>query len=232
MTVIGLGLAGLTLTGLALASFPNVALAHGGDSGGLQLPNEVHTVTPEGARAKETLSRIEKDTASAALVKEAISQGKRALQRADGANAAGDSDTAALLSRVALAHATNADSTLRAIAAEKKADAAQTKATELRDKLVRTRTLLAETQAQRGQVTAELLRAEDEAKKASERSGSKEEDRLQKGQKDGPKKSDAKGGQRDKAAPTRAEPSKAAPTKMAPGKAEPKKTDGKKGGGR
>ena len=149
-------------------------------------------MTPQGAQAKETLSRIEKDTASAAFVKEALFHGKRALQRADGANAAGDADGAALLSRVALAHATNAEASLRAIAAEKKANEAQTKAKDLQDKLIRTRTLLADTQAQRGQVTAELVRADEDAKKASERSRSKEEERLKKGQTGDPKKSDAK----------------------------------------
>jgi hypothetical protein len=201
---------------IAAIAAPSMAFAHGGDdSGGLQLPNDVRTVTPDGARAKEILARIEKDAAASLLVKEPVGKTKRALQRADGASASGDTDGARLLSRLALGHATNASETLRAIDAEKKSNEAQAKTLELRDKLVRTRTLLAETQAQRGQVTAELARAEEDAKANADKSRSKEDDRIQKGEKaNGPKKGDHK---TDKSSGPKSDPKP--PTKPSPKKA-------------
>lgn len=217
----------LTLTAAMLAS-PGLAAAHGGDSGGQQLPNAVRPVTPDGSRAVDILSRLEKDTVAAAIVREPIGKAKRALQRADGANAAGDAEGSRLLSSLALAHATNAEATLRAVDAEKKSSAAQTKNADLHDKLVRTRTLLAETQAQRGQIAAELARAEEEARANAARADAKEDERVQKGAKkdeggDGKKKKPKAGD----APPKKDGEKKDGASKDAPKKAEPKKGAGK-----
>ena len=180
-------LAGLT----GVIALPRMASAHGGDSSGMQFPSEVPSVTKEGAQAKDLLARLEKDPLSAAVAKDSIASGKRALQRAHGAADAGDRQGAFLLSRLALGHAHGAEAVARAALAEKKANEAQTKSADVRDKLSRQKTLLAETQAQRGQVAAELARAEGEAKDAAQKTQTKEDDRVQKGAKkaDG-KKSD------------------------------------------
>ncbi len=193
---------------------PTSALAHGGDSGGQQLPLEVHTVSPDGGRALEILTRLEKDAARASIARESIGKSKRALQRADGAAAAGDTEGARLLSRLALAHASAADATLRARDAEAKANQAQTTNAELHDKLVRTKTLLAETQAQRGQIAAELAHAEEEAKANAAKAQSKEDARLDKSPdktkgEDKPKSGQAKrGGEKKPAHPSSNEPEK------------------------
>lgn len=140
------------------------ALGHGGGAGGAQLPKDAPAVTPDGEKAKAELDGLAKDEAKQKVAGEATGKGRAALGRAHGASLAGDTVSAKLLSRVALAWASAAAAAVRASETEAKAGAAETKTIELKEKLVRAKALLAENEARRLQLAAEVQKLEDAAK--------------------------------------------------------------------
>ncbi|MDC0682580.1 hypothetical protein [Sorangium atrum] len=118
---------------------------------------------------------------AARVVAEPVAQAKRALQRAQGARAAGDAAHARQLDAVALEWAETARTLLRAAAAEATAVEAAKRAREVETKLERARALLEETQARRGRAAAELDRIEAEAREATRTAADVEAQRIEAG---------------------------------------------------
>ncbi|WP_437591293.1 hypothetical protein [Sorangium sp. So ce1000] len=141
--------------------------------------------TAGGEQTSGGTPRVEPTAArgAAKVVAEPVAQAKRALQRADGARAAGDATNARRLDAVALEWAETARTLLRAAAAEAAAVDAAKSAREVETKLERARALLEETQARRGRAAAELERIEAEAREATRAAADVEAQRLEAGKK-------------------------------------------------
>ncbi len=185
---------------------PAAALAHGG---GAAMPSEVPPAPPgDGARAQTLLGDLEAraatDAETARVTAEPIKNAKRALERAQGARAAGDDVHARMLYGLALEWAEAARDFDRAAAAERTAQNASTGAYQVQTEADRVRALLEETQARRGRTAAELARVEADAKESVGNAADVEKRRLEAAKKK------ASAAPREKAPPAPPKPKKGA----------------------
>ncbi|NUP06942.1 MAG: hypothetical protein HOW73_12890 [Polyangiaceae bacterium] len=201
------------LVGGSVAAVARDARAHGG-AGGAQLPADAEPVTADGKKAKELLAALPADDASKALVADSVKKAKLALGRANGAKLAGDQEGAQILSRLALAWAQTATSTVKAVDTEKRASEAEARTKDRKEKIGRARSLLAETEARKLQLVAEVAKAEEAAKKGPPSKADKDK-------KPGDKKGEEKKAKPDKKAAPPDQPQPKAPEKK-PSKAENK----------
>jgi len=140
----------------------------------------------DGRKAFEVVAEVEKDVAArgekkeqaSAIVKEAIHQVKKSLDRARGADSAGDSKHGRMLGSLALEWAEIAKDLLRAVDAEQKAREAEQKLKDKRAQTERARALLAETQARLERAKGELDKAQTEAEDMKKRAAEAEDERL------------------------------------------------------
>jgi hypothetical protein len=184
----GRSLAGAAVLAIALLA-PKAAFAQAAADGG-QLPKDPPAVTPDGEKAKTEIADVSKDPRAKEVAGSLLDKARKALGRAHGASLAGDDEGARILSRVGLAWARASRVLLRAADTEKRADAAQAKVRELKDKVERAKLLIAETEARKGQLTAEIARAEADAKKVGSGTLDKEKKRVEKEPAKKPAKSD------------------------------------------
>jgi len=164
---------------LGLGGDPGAAFAHG--TGAYAQAKTPPSPPGDGAKAEELLGTIEaqvKGTEREPIVREALAQARRALERAHGARTSGDEAHAALLAALALDWARAANAQLTAANVERSADAAAKEAEQVATKVERARALLAESQAQRGVVVAELARLEAEAQARKDAAAATEAARL------------------------------------------------------
>lgn len=132
------------------------------------------------------MTRLEADTRNepeAKVIAEPANSARRALQRARGARAAGDTKHAQELDGLALEWAQTAEALLRAANAEDARYRAEDEAKEVATQLERARALLSETQARRGLTAAELDRVEGEAAEVAKAAAAAETGRIDKGKK-------------------------------------------------
>lgn len=171
------------LAGALAISAPAVASAHGAS------PSLDGAPTPpsppgDGAKAEAILAEVAahaKDAAAQKLVAGPVHDAKVALERARGARVSGDDAHAKMLDGLALELAGTARDVQRAAEAEARSFATVQKARDLSTKLERARALLEETQARRGRATAELDKAEADAKAANDAAAQAEQKRLEHG---------------------------------------------------
>jgi hypothetical protein len=124
-------------------------------------PALAETKSPQ-ADTRATLQEVEARKADAAIAAEPIASAKKALDRSKSARDAGDRTGATLLARLAREWASLARSLLRAVDAERKADALEERLADTETKAVRARALLEETLARRGRAQEELRRIGNE----------------------------------------------------------------------
>jgi colicin import membrane protein len=168
---------------LAVALLVSPARAHSG--GGAKPPIEVPQPPPgDGATAFTLLRDIDakaKAPRVQKLVADPVRRAKKALERAHGARASGDTAHAKMLDGVALEWAETARDLIRAADAEQAATQVAAAAKEAAGKAERARALLEETQARRGRAEAELERLEAQARTSSEAAAKAEEARIAEG---------------------------------------------------
>lgn len=165
---------------LAVALSVGPARGHSGGGGGP--PVEVPQPPPgNGATAFTLLRELDtkaKDPRIQKLVADPVRRARKALERAHGARASGDTAHAKMLDGVALEWAETARDLIRAADAEAAATRTATAAKEVAGKAERARALLEETQARRGRAEAELQRLEAEARTSSGAAAKAEEARI------------------------------------------------------
>jgi hypothetical protein len=125
--------------------------------------------------------------ATAKVVAEPVGQAKRALARAHGARASGDTAHARMFDALALEWAETARALLRAAKAEAAAAEVARRGREVETQLERARALLEETQARRGRAAAELDRLEADARGAAKSAATAEQERIDAARKAGAK---------------------------------------------
>jgi chromosome segregation ATPase len=108
------------------------------------------------ARAEALLAELSAVPAHEKLAKEPMDEARRALSRARDAQAAGDSQRAALLEALGREWAETASELVRAAKAEQKLASTQKELGEVETRLTRARALLEESVARRGRAQAKL----------------------------------------------------------------------------
>jgi hypothetical protein len=170
---------------LAFGLLASAGAARAHDTGTSPAPVTTPAAPPgDGANAGRIIGEVEakakKDKLEQVAV-EPLRHARKALERANGARASGDTAHARMLDGLALEWAETARDLLRAAAAEKEAVAVAKRARELGVQVERARALLEETQARRGRAAADLERAEAEAREAAKKAAAAEAERIEKG---------------------------------------------------